>query len=114
MGGVGAMRLLGLVLWAGVCLGQPLNFIDRYSSTLSAPYTSGGTSLSVTSAAGLGSGAVLYYAIVKAEGANTEEVFKVTNVTGTTLTVVGAQAGTAASNHASGAGIIASIMTAAA
>jgi hypothetical protein len=91
-----------------------LNFVDRYSSTLSASYTAGGTSLSVASAAGLPSGACNFYVIVQAEGANTEEVFQVTNVTGTTLTVAFAQAGTANSNHNSGATILGSIMTAAA
>jgi hypothetical protein len=91
-----------------------LNFVDRYSSTLSAGYTAGGTSLSVASASGLPSGACNFYVIVQAEGANTEEVFQVTNVSGTTLTVAYAQAGTANSNHASGALVIGSIMTVAA
>jgi hypothetical protein len=91
-----------------------LNFVDRYSSTLSAGYTAGGTSLSVASASGLPSGACNFYVIVQAEGANTEEVFQVTNVSGTALTVAYAQAGTANSNHASGAVVLGSIMTAAA
>jgi hypothetical protein len=91
-----------------------LNFVDRYSSTLSGAYTAGGTSLSVASASGLPSGACNFYVIVQAEGANTEEVFQVTNVSGTTLTVAYAQAGTANSNHASGAVVLGSIMTAAA
>lgn len=91
-----------------------LNFVDRYSTTLASGYTSGGTTLSVTSASGLPSGDCNFFLIVKAEGANTEEVFAVSNVSGTTLTVAGAQAGTSASNHASGADVIGSIMTASA
>lgn len=89
-------------------------FCDNYSSTLASGYTSGGSSLSVTSA---GSGASTlpasgdYYVIVQSEGANTTEVFKVTARSGTTLTVAGAQAGTSASNHASGATIIGTILT---
>lgn len=89
-----------------------LNFVDRYSSTLASGYTSGGSTLTVTSASGLPTGVCNFYAIVAAEGGNTEEVFLVTNVSGTTLTVTGAQAGTSASNHTSSAVIIASIMTA--
>ncbi len=89
-----------------------INMVDRYSSTLSGSYTAGGGSLSVTSASGLPTGTTNFYVIVKAEGANTEEVFLVTAVSGTTLTVTGAQAGTSASNHASSAVIIGSIMVA--
>lgn len=89
-----------------------LDWFDRYESNLSAGCTAGGSSLSVASASGLPSGASYFFAIVKAEGANTEELFLVTNVSGTTLTVIGAQGGTSASNHASGATIIAPIMTA--
>src|SRR3954464_9517369 len=91
-------------------------FFDGYQSTLSSSYTSGGSSISVTSA---GSGASAlpssgdFYLIIEAEGANTEEVVKVTAVSGTTLTVTGAQAGTSASNHASGATIRGPILTAA-
>lgn len=106
-----------------------LNIIDRYglssvgepgAITLASGYTSGGTSLSVSSATGLPSGACDFYLIVEAfagtspDGSNTEEVFHVTNVSGTTLTVAGAQAGTSASNHGSGANVLASIWTAAA
>jgi hypothetical protein len=91
-----------------------LSFVDRYSSTLASSYSTGGTSLSVTSASGLPSGACNFYVIVKAETTNTEEVFQVTNVSGTTLTVANAQAGTTNSNHSSGATIIGSIMTSAA
>jgi len=75
---------------------------DRYQSTLASGYTSGGTSLSVTSAGTLETSGD-YYMVIEAEGANTEEVFKCTSRSGTTLTVVGAQAGTSASNHASSA-----------
>jgi hypothetical protein len=89
------------------------NFIDRYSSLLSSPYTAGGTTLNVLSAANLPTGACTFYVVVQAESTNTEEVFKVTNVSGTALTVVGAQANTAAQNHSSGAVIIGSVMTAA-
>jgi hypothetical protein len=90
-------------------------FFDRYQSTLSSAYTSGGSSLAV---AGLGSGASAlpstgdFYVLVEAEGSNTEEVLKVTAISGSTLTVTGAQAGTAASNHASGAQIRGPIVTA--
>jgi len=87
------------------------NLIGRYSSTLSSSYTAGGGSLVVNSASGLPTGACTFYAIVKADGGNTEEVFLVTNVSGTTLTVTGAQEGTSASNHGSGATIIAGIIT---
>lgn len=90
-----------------------LNFIDRFSTTLASGYTAGGSSLSLSSTTGLPSGACNFYLIVKAEGANTEEVFNVTNVAGT-LTVTGAQAGTSASNHGAGAIVTASIMTASA
>lgn len=88
-----------------------LNFVDRFATTLASGYTSGGTSLSVSSASGLPSGACNFYLIIQAEGGNTEEVFNCTNVSGTTLTVTGAQAGTSASNHGAGATVIASIMT---
>lgn len=90
-----------------------LNFVDRYQSTLASSYTSGGTSLSITSAGSLPSGACDLYLIVRSEGANTEEVFHVTNRTGTTLTVVGAQAGTTASDHATTAVIVGGIFPAA-
>lgn len=84
---------------------------DRYGSTLASGYTSGGTSLSVTSASGLpGSG--VFYLIVQAESTNNEEVFLVTGVSGTTLTVTGAQGNTTASNHSIGAIIIGTILTA--
>ncbi len=97
-----------------------LNFIDRYQGTLASGYTSGGGTLTITSAtstvgsAVLPSGACDFYLNVRAEGSNTTEIFLVTNRSGTTLTVTGAQASTSASNHASGAVITASIMTAAA
>lgn len=90
------------------------NFIDRYSSTLARGYTSGGGSISMASATGLpADGACNFFAVVKAEGANTEEVFLVTNKSGTTLTVTGAQANSSASNHGSGATILAGIQTSA-
>lgn len=89
-----------------------LNFVDRYVSTLASGYTSGGTTISVSVAPSGVSGTCNFYVIVQAEGANTEEVFQVTNISGTTLTVVGAQAGTSASDHGAGAVIIGSIMTA--
>lgn len=100
-----------------------LNIIDRYgltsagapgAVTLSSAYTSGGTSLVVSSTTGLPSGTCNFWLIVQSEGAHTEEVFQCTNVNlGTsTLTVVGAQAGTSASSHASGANVLASIWTA--
>jgi hypothetical protein len=71
--------------------------------------------MSVGSASGLPTGTTNFYVAVKPDGSsNTEEIFQVTNVTGTTLTVAGAQAGTSASNHSTGALIVGSIMTAAA
>lgn len=88
-----------------------LNLIDRYSSTIASGYTAGGTSLSVVSASGLPSGACYFFLIVKAESTNTEEVFLCTSISGTTLTVTGAQANTSASNHSSGATIIGSVLT---
>ena len=91
-----------------------LNFIDRYVSQVNTNYTSGGTTLVVVSASGLPSGACNFYLIVRGDGANAEEVFKVTNVSGTTLTVVGAQAGTSAQNHSANAIVTGSIMPAAA
>ncbi len=90
---------------------------DNYNSTLASGYTSGGSSLVVT---GVGTGASTlptsgdYYVLVEADGANSAEVFKVTARSGTTLTVVGAQAGTGASNHGSGATIRATIIVKAA
>jgi hypothetical protein len=90
-----------------------LKFTDRYQSTLASGYTAGGTSLSVTSATGLPSSGD-FYVVVATEASNTEEIFKVTAISGTTLTVIGAQAGTSASNHGSGAAIRATLMTAAA
>jgi hypothetical protein len=93
----------------------PVNHFDRYSSTLSSSYSSAGTSLSVTSATGLPScgSACNFYVDVEAESTNTEEVLHVTAISGTTLTVAGAQANTSASNHSSGATIIAPIDTSA-
>lgn len=103
--------LLSLALMACALFAQPVTFVDRYQSTLASGYTSGGGSLSVTSASGLPSGTCYFFAIVRAEGVNTEEVFLVTNVSGTTLTVTGAKAGSSASNHGAGATIIAAIMS---
>ena len=91
-----------------------LNFIDRYSTVLSGAYTAGGATLSVISTTGLPQGAVDFYIIVQAETTNAEEVFHITNIAGTVLTVVGAQAGTSANSHSSGAVVVGSVMTAAA
>lgn len=110
------MRRLSLLLVLAVCAiaDGPLQFVDRYQSTLASGCTLPCTSLSVSSASGLPalSGTQFFMLIVKADGGNTEEVFKVTAISGTTLTVTGAQAGTTASNHGAGATVIASIMTA--
>lgn len=103
--------LLLLIAAAGLLSAQPLQFVDRYSSTLSSGCTSPCTSLSVASASGLPTGATYFFATVRADGANTLEIFLVTNVSGTTLTVTGGQAGTSASNHGNGAQIAASFMT---
>lgn len=91
-------------------MGVP-TFVDRYVSTLASGYTSGGTSISVSAAPSGVSGSCNFYLIVQAEGGNTEEVFLCTNISGTTLTVVGAMAGTSASNHGAGAIIIGGIDT---
>src|SRR5271166_3213780 len=92
-----------------------LQSADNYVGAVNAGYTAGGTTLVVASATGLP--AILtpqskYYLIVKAESSNTQEVFLVTGRSSTTLTVVGAQAGTSASNHSSGAVVIGTILTA--
>lgn len=86
-------------------------FADRYQSTLASGYTSGGGSLIVTSATGLPSSGD-FYVLAEADGANTEEVLKVTAVSGTTLTVTGAQANTAASDHGSGTVVRGTVWTA--
>jgi hypothetical protein len=99
-----------------------LNFIDRYSSTVASAYSSGGTTLSVSSSTGLpADGTVNFYLIIRAvlsngspDGTNTEEVVHVTSKSGTTLTIAGAQANTSASHHSAGAQVIGSIMTSAA
>jgi len=88
---------------------MPLKFIDRYESTVNSGYTSGGGSL-VVATAPTDSSVFPYWIVVEAEGGNTEECFKVTTRSGTTLTVTGAQFGTAASNHASSAVVKGSII----
>lgn len=94
-----------------------LNFVDGYVGQVNATYTAGGTSLTIASAtstigsAVLPSGACNFWIAVLAEGSNTLEFMQVTNRSGTTLTVVGAQDSSAASNHAVGAVILASSMT---
>ncbi len=113
-------RIALFIVLASACIAQPLQFVDRYQGTLASGYTSGGGTLSITSAtstvgsAVLPSGTSYYFLNVRAEGANTDELFLVTSRSGTTLTVTGAQSSTSASNHASGAVITATIMTAAA
>lgn len=104
--------LAAVLLLTGSLFAQPLNFVNKYQSTLASGYTSGATTATITSGTGLPSGACYFYMIVRAEGVNTEETWLVTNRSGTTLTLTGAQSGTSASNHASGATILASIMTA--
>ena len=74
-------------------------YTNDYSSTLAAGYTAGGTSLAVASAAGLPTSGLLFYLKVD------DEYFLVTAWAGTTLTTVGARAGSSPSNHASGAAI---------
>jgi hypothetical protein len=75
------------------------DYTNDYSSTLSSGYTAGATSLILASVTGLPvSGR---YFILKCEN----EYFLCTSYSGTTLTVVGAQAGSAAANHASAAAI---------
>jgi hypothetical protein len=92
-------------------------FCDNYNSTLSSAYTAGDGTLNVASAGTGGSELPTsgdFYVLVEAEGANTVEVFLCSGRTGTALNVAGAQAGTTASNHASGATIRGVILTAAA
>ncbi len=84
---------------------------DRYQSTVASAYTAGATSLVVTSATGLPSTGD-YWLLVEVDGSNTEEVFRVTSRSGTTLTVIGAKANTTASNHGAGAVIRGSVLTA--
>jgi hypothetical protein len=90
-----------------------VNLIANIATTLSASYTAGGGSLTLTSVTGLPSGACDFYLAVLPEGANTYEVFHCTNVNAGTrvLTVVGAQDNTGASNHASTASTLAGIVT---
>lgn len=68
------------------------------ASTLSGSYTSGGGTLSVTSAASFPATGNFRVRV-------DDEIFKVTSVSGTTFTVTGAQEGTSAANHSSGADI---------
>lgn len=86
------------------------DLIDNFQTTLAAGYVAGGVALQLTSGAGLPAGACDFYLLVKAEGANTTEIFHVTNVAGVNLTVVGAQANTIASNHAIAAVVICGII----
>lgn len=73
-----------------------------HASTLASSYTAAGTSLVVATGTGV---RFQPYNVVKvlAEGANTDEIFLVSSISTDTLTVVGAQGGTSASDHASGA-----------
>jgi hypothetical protein len=93
-----------------------LQFADRVETTVASGYSSGGGSLVVAYDDNLpivGD----FWIVVEAEGANTEECFKVTANDGgspSTLTVVGAQYNTVASDHASSAVVKGSIMGAAA
>jgi hypothetical protein len=93
-----------------------IKFFDRFSTTLSSAYTSGGTSLSLAAIPSGVTATDIWFLKVLGEGSNTEEVFKVTAYSGSgpyTLTVVGAQAGTSASNHANGATVKGSVLAAA-
>ncbi len=74
------------------------------ASTLSGSYTSGGGSLSVASAASFPASGNFRVRV-------DNEIFKVTAVAGTTFTVTGAQEGTSAANHSSGA-VITEVVTA--
>lgn len=85
-------------------------FADNWVSTLSASYTIGGPSLTVTDASLLPANGE-FYVLVQSEGLHTTEVFKVTARSGNVLTVVAAQANTIASNHAAGATIQGAILT---
>jgi len=90
-------------------------YVDNFSTTLSSGYTSGGTSLSLSSVTGLPTSGLLFYLKVAADGSGgTDEWFLCTSYSGTTLTVVGAQANTSASNHANGAAVTGCYLTAAA
>ena len=83
------------------------DYTNDVAGVLTAGYTSGGTTLQFSLSAGsLPTSGRLFILQVLHEGANTDEYFLCTSYTGTyTATVVGAQAGSAASNHANGATI---------
>jgi hypothetical protein len=91
-----------------------IRYFDRFTTTLASGYTSGGASLSLTAIpSGLGATDIWIFK-VEAEGSNTEEVFLATAHSGSgpyTITATGAQAGTSASNHASGATVKGSVLT---
>lgn len=78
--------------------------VNTYSSTLASGVTAGATSFSVASATGLPSEGDFYLNV-------DAEIVKVTHRSGTTLTVIRAQADTSAASHSSGAPIV-SIATA--
>lgn len=88
-----------------------LKTADRATTTLASSYTSGATTLALTSGS-LFPSTGYFYVLVEAEGGNTEELFLCSARSTNTLTVTGAQGNTSASNHASGAVVRATIWTA--
>ena len=90
------------------------NFANAYQTTLSGSLTNVATSCTVSGATGIPNAP--FSAHLVAEGANTDEIVLVTNISGTTLTIVRASQPyngvQSASAHASGAGFRA-VLTAA-
>ncbi len=77
---------------------MPERYTTLGQSTLNGSYTSGGSTLTLTSAASFPSAGNFRFRIEN-------EIFKCTGVSGAVLTVVGAQEGTSAANHPNGAAV---------
>lgn len=86
-------------------------FATLAQTTIGSSYTAGATSLVLSSATGFPTTG--NWRLTVLDPTNGTEVFKVTAVSGTTLTVVGAQEGTSAANHSSGTPCAATITAAA-
>jgi hypothetical protein len=93
-----------------------LQLLDLFETTLSASYTAGGTTLTLTSVSGLPASGDYWISVYDpANAAGTYEVFKVTGAaSGNVIPVTGAQATTSSRNHASGQTVYGSVLTAAA
>lgn len=102
-----AVMITSACLLALVLSAQKIDFIDRYDSSVAAPYAAGDKKLQVASGRGLPAGACNFHIIVKRlvrphDPPPPEEILRVTNVSGNLLTVEGAQGGTTAADHAVG------------